>query len=238
MQAKWIAKSRFCALSHAYYYEQGEGARILKSILNDDELIIGDREDQYPGVYMNFQQMGDVLNPYSDILIFVFSTALLKSPAWHTSDTGYGVIDDTSYCPKTFDKCKTTPVELVFHHEVSLEYLEFIVAPEQYYDEISSIVDGRWTVYFGNHKLDRVYSNLLMNKSMYADVPFSLGYLVDNPDIEYTPHIIKSTMLNMGYTPKIIKTSFHNDDVDTISKGLQIESKKNIDYPVIVYCPY
>lgn len=96
----------------------------------------------------------------------------------------------------------------VFHHEISLEYLEFIVAPGRYYDEISSIVDGRWTVYSGKYKLDRVYSNLLMNKSMYADVSFSLGDLVDNPDIEHTPHIMECTMLNMGYAPKIIKPHF------------------------------
>lgn len=139
---------------------------------------------------MNFETIDKVLEPYSYILIFVFSTALLKSPSWHTSDAGYGFIDDTSYCPKTFDKCKTTPVELVFHHEISLEHLEFIVAPEQYFNEISSIVDGRWAVYSGKYKLDRAYMKNLNAKSMYVDVPFSLGYLVDNPDIEYTDYLV------------------------------------------------
>lgn len=167
---------------------------------------------------MNFETIDKVLEPYSDVLIFVFSTALLKSPAWHTSDTGYGVIDDTSYCPKTFDKCKTTPVELVFHHEISLEYLEFIVAPEQYFNEISSIVNGRWTVYSGNYKLEKSYTKLINKPSMYVDVPFSLSYLVDNPDIEYTPHIVKTTMLNMGYSQNIMKIVFRDADVDTVER--------------------
>lgn len=235
---KWIANSRFCALSHGYYYEKDSGASILKSILNDGELIIGDREDQYPGVYMNFETIGKTLEPYTDVVILVFSKALLKSPAWHTSDTGYGVIDDTSYCPETFQQCKTTPIEIVFHHNISLEYLEFIVAPERFYDEVLEIVGEKWPIHVGRYKLERSYTKLLSEPSMYADVPFSLGYLVDNPDAIYTPHVLKCTMLNMGYPLNVIQMMFLLKDENSIIKAIQLESKDRIDYPVVVYCPY
>lgn len=140
-QLEWKV-DEFCALSHGYDYADNGGAHVLKSILADHALVASDRTDQYPGVYMNFERLGKTLQLHGCLIYFVFSKALLKSPAWHTSCTGYGIIDHTSYCPATFDKCTVIPHEVVFHHDVSLDYLEYIIAPEEYLDEISELVGG------------------------------------------------------------------------------------------------
>lgn len=236
-QPKWNI-DEFCALSHGYDYADNGGATVLKSILNDHALVVGDRTDQYPGVYMNFETLDKTLQLHGCLIYFVFSKALLKSPSWHTSCNGYGIIDHTSYCPATFEQCTTIPDEVVFHHDVSLDYLEYIIVPEEYFDEISELVDGKWPVYVGDHTFTHHCTKLDNQPSYYADVPFSLAYLVDDEYTEFNEHILKCTMLNMGFSASDADAVITGFGVSLTATALRIKSRDRVHHPVVVPCPY
>lgn len=236
-QLEWKV-DEFCALSHGYDYPDDGGATVLKSILNDHALVIGDRPNQYPGIYMNFERLGRTLKLHNCLIYFVFSKALLKSPAWHTSCAGCGIIDHTSYCPATFDQCKVIPDEVVFHHNVSLDYLEYIIVPEEYIDEVSILVGGKWPVYAGDHTFTHHCTKLSDQPSHYEDVPFSLAYLVDDEYTEFNEHTLKCTMLNMGYSTSNADVVITGFGVELTAKALQLKSRDRAHYPVVVPCPY
>lgn len=245
-----IKCSRIFNLNHTTNIEN------LKSILKSEKLTIGDRKDQFPGVYFTLNMIySQPFNIDDDIVMFSFSPALLKSPAWHCNiNSFYGRVSDTSYDSTTFNKFIISEEgdigEVIIHHECPLDYLDYIVVNESILEDIRRIVNDKYSVisiteYFKTYYIKEDFKKYDQNKKLISPLtfkcpPLSLNYYAYSDDRKI-PSIttIKYALLNFGVsykeTMKYIKKYPLEYLVDVL---IELNKTRIKDFPVLYHPPF
>lgn len=235
------------------------GYQRLLDILKSGSLKAGtDRNDQFPGVYFyidngalsEYQQHR--AKPSPDDVALIFSTALLKSPSWHTNaGLLYGRVDESSYDPTTFHKLlfaqAATVGELIFHHECPFDYLEMIVARDEEVDGIRSAVNTlpiRYPVLSVSEYEAGKYTRHLKHINAPLSFPYpplSLAwYAVTSGSGNASLNTIKKTLLNYGISASEARKMCNQYPIESLVQYLE---KLNVEggpltHPVVVHPPY
>ena len=258
-----IRMSDIVALQHEssakFDDEDGQqGYQTLVEILDSGELKVSDRIDQFPAVYFTMDlghpsaQHRIWANPIEDNVVFIFSTALLKSPSWHTNGgVLYGRVDESSYDPTTFHKflfCNTLNAgEVAIHHSCPLDYLEAIVAPDTQVDEVRSVVNSRPIKYpvitaseYHNGPYTRYLKGINQPLSFTAP-PLSLAWYAFSEGGHYASlETIRKTLINFGLTVQEVTGVIREYPMASLLEYLRKLNgiTPRLVAPVVVHPPY
>lgn len=213
--------------------------------MNLKKLIVGDRKDQYPGVYFSIKSRFLRDHLYNDLVYFVFSPALLKS---YNSKEYYGRVSDTSYDSTTFYKLlnyNTNGNELVMHHDCPLDYLELIIINDENFEYVKKITNGLFTV-ISKTEFKKFNTKLINDyKKIYSPLtfkypPLSLNYYAYSDDESIASiTTIKYALLNFGAsyedTIEYIRKYKNEDLVDIL---IQLNESRIVNFSVKYHPPF
>jgi len=153
----------------------------VKSIFKDGYLKIGDRTEQFPGVYTslatdnNFGRFDD-----DEMIYFILPLYLLKSKAWHANIIeSYGTICETTVDSYSFTDYVSAVLfpnfeEIVFHYDISIEHIIHVVCSENMYDILYPIIGDKLIT--TSQFVRRRYTDNLFIHNDYNRGPLRLDY--------------------------------------------------------------
>lgn len=263
LSSQLIRMSDIVSIQHTTNYnDMDPNYQILLSILDEGYLRVGERTDQFPGIYfyMDIGYNGDRNNfdDMSDLSVtFVFSSALLMSPSWHTNGGHlFGRVDESSYDPTTFHKFLITEsthiAELIMHHDCPLNYLEVLVAPDNRVGGLKKVMGDRIARYpvisatEYNAKQNRFpykrYYKGIHESLTFTPPPLSLAwYGMIYDESHPTISTIRKTLLNFGLSSSYcdsITRAYTISDLRKYLIKLNESAIPRLSIPVAVHPPF
>ena len=261
LSSQMVRASNLIALRHESPVRyQDPSYQTLIRILDSGALNISSRTDQFPAVYFvldsgtpaDIHSQSSWTGPAVDNVAFIFSTALLKSPAWHTNGgLVYGRVDESSYDPTTFWKVLTTNLlevgEVVIHHACPLDYLEAIVVPDHDVSVVRAIMEQRndkYPVLSTSEYLSQPYTRYLkgVNEPLtFVPPPLSLAWYVSTSNDDYTSdNTIRKTLINFGLTAQQASEVVREYPMESLlAYFTQLNSiTPRLTAPVVIHPPY